>query len=203
MLKKIENIGDQLKGYTEKLVFSFADIASYRKVKKNLEDNNVPYQEWTEDQMEEFAQRLVQLNKDKDWNYQLATCGEKNDFDGIKHNHCIDDELMIRRAFNDKELMTFLKAKIQPLTALSMFGDLEPLQTNAIILDNGYYVTRADNKDKGQREFCGCMKSKDIGQYNTCIHMCEYCYANTSKQAAATNYKCHKDNPMGETITGK
>ena len=33
--------------------------------------------------------------------------------------------------------------------------------------------------------------------------LCEYCYANTSKQAAATNYKCHKDNPMGETITGK
>ena len=37
LLQKIENIGEQLKGYTEKLVFSFADILSYRKVKSNLE----------------------------------------------------------------------------------------------------------------------------------------------------------------------
>ena len=29
LLRKIENIGDQLVGYTEKLVFSFADIESY------------------------------------------------------------------------------------------------------------------------------------------------------------------------------
>lgn len=50
LLKKIENIGNQLKGYTEKLVFSFADIALYRKVKSNLEANGVPYHEWTEEQ---------------------------------------------------------------------------------------------------------------------------------------------------------
>lgn len=33
LLSKIECIGDQLQGYTEKLVFSYADILSYRKVK--------------------------------------------------------------------------------------------------------------------------------------------------------------------------
>ena len=33
LLNKVESIGDQLQGYTEKLVFSYADIASYRKVK--------------------------------------------------------------------------------------------------------------------------------------------------------------------------
>jgi DNA repair photolyase len=203
LLSKIEQIGDQLKGYTEKLVFSFADIALYRKVKSNLEANGIPYHEWTEEQMKEFAARLVELNKRKGWNYKLATCGEKGRYPGIEPNHCVDDELIIRRGYHDKELMTFLNAKIMPMPSQSLFGDTEPLPPNAIILDNGQYAIRGDNRDKGQREFCGCMKSKDIGQYNTCIHMCEYCYANTSKQSAAMNYKCHKDNPWAETITGK
>ena len=33
LLRKVQNIGDQLKDSTKKLVFSYADIASYRKVK--------------------------------------------------------------------------------------------------------------------------------------------------------------------------
>lgn len=203
LLKKIENIGDQLKGYTEKLVFSFADIALYRKVKSNLELNNIPYHEWTETQMEEFAHRLVERNKTKGWNYKLATCGEKGRFPGVEPNHCVDDELMIRRAYNDSELMTFLNASIRPMPVQDLFGASEPLPSDAIILDNGCYATRRNNKDNGQRDFCGCMKSKDIGQYNTCVHMCEYCYANASKQVAAINYKQHLNNPFAETITGR
>lgn len=203
LLCKIEKIGDQLKGYTEKLVFSFADIALYRKVKSNLDANGIPYHEWTEEQMNIFAAKLVELNKRKGWNYELATCGEKGRYPGIKSNHCIDDELIIRRRYCDKELMNFLKAKFKQMPLPGLFDDIVSLPSDAIILDNGQYATRGDNRDKGQREFCGCMKSKDIGQYNTCIHMCEYCYANTSKQSAAMNYKFHKENPWAETITGK
>lgn len=203
LLLKIENIGDQLKGYTEKLVFSFADIGLYKKVKKNLEDNKISYHEWTEEQMSDFAKRLVELNISKGWHYKLATCGEKGRYEGIEPNHCIDDALIIRRAYHDKELMKFLKAEIRLMPTDDLFGNSEQLPNNAILLDNNHYAIRGDNRDKGQREFCGCMKSKDIGQYNTCIHMCEYCYANTSKQAAATNYKCHLENPMAETITGR
>ena len=44
LLKKIENIGDQLLDYTEKLVYSYADIALYKKVKANLDKSHVNYQ---------------------------------------------------------------------------------------------------------------------------------------------------------------
>ena len=201
LLRKVENIGDQFRGYTEKLVFSYADIALYKKVKANLDKSHVCYQEWTVPQMEEFAKRLSELNQK--WHYELATCGERIDIEqyGIKHNHCVDDYLMIRFAHHDKALMNFLGVEIKDIEN-SLFGT-EPIPNNAIKLNETQYaIKKKDNKDKGQRQFCGCMVSKDIGEYNTCTHLCEYCYANTSKDIAAKNYNTHKANPLGETITG-
>lgn len=40
-------------------------------------------------------------------------------------------------------------------------------------------------KDTGQRDFCGCFKSKDIGGYTgifRCKHNCDYCYASPAKK---------------------
>lgn len=204
LLCKIKYIGDQLKGYTEKLVFSYADIALYKKVKFNLEKNGIPYREWSTEQMKEFAEKLSIMNKEREWNYSLATCGEKIDIRqyGIEHNRCIDGDLITRIAWRDQELMNFMKVKIEEVPAPSLFGDAE-IPQNAILLSSNKYFISSHKKDTGQREFCNCMAAKDVGEYNTCPHLCEYCYANTSKEIALANWKRHTNNPFAETITGK
>lgn len=188
LLRRLEIIGDELHTCTNKLVFSFADISIYKKVEANLQKENIEYIEFTPDTMIEFAQGLNKLNEK--WNLELATCAEKLDLNkfGIAHNKCIDDDLLIKLFHHDKELMRFFGVEFIESTLFDSSEGVE--KTNKL-------------KDKGQREACGCIMSKDIGEYNTCPHECVYCYANTSKKMAIQNYKSHNANPKAETITGK
>ncbi len=188
LLRKIENIGNQLKNHTQKFGFSFADISAYRKVQTNMDKAQIPYIEFDTPSMETLAAGIQQLNKA--WNFDVGTCSEKIDLEkfGITHNKCVDDDLMIKLFAKDKILMDFLGYK-PPTLQTSLFSqniDNEPDKPNL--------------KDKGQRELCGCIMSKDIGQYNTCPHLCEYCYANTSKETAMQNFKLHSQNMVSETI---
>ena len=43
----------------------------------------------------------------------------------------------------------------------------------------GIEVTHA--KDEAQRPACGCVRSKDIGAYDTCLYGCVYCYATSDR----------------------
>ena len=41
---------------------------------------------------------------------------------------------------------------------------------------------------------CECVQMVDIGDYNSCMHMCKYCYANYDEKAVSSNFKMHDDN---------
>lgn len=41
---------------------------------------------------------------------------------------------------------------------------------------------------------CECVQMVDIGDYNSCIHMCKYCYANYDEKAVSSNFERHDDN---------
>lgn len=53
------------------------------------------------------------------------------------------------------------------------------------------WIDHEARKDKGQRQFCTCIISKDIGEYSTCIHQCRYCYANRSDEVVSARYHLH------------
>jgi hypothetical protein len=43
----------------------------------------------------------------------------------------------------------------------------------------------------GSRKHCGCFRSRDIGDYDTCPHGCVYCYAVRNRQIALDRYRNH------------
>lgn len=113
LLDRIAYISDMLVGYADKLVFSYADISTYKKVVRNLRASGVDYREWNYQSMVEFASRLSDVNKER-WNFQLCTCSEAIPLErfGIEHNRCIDPDLITRLAPDDAILQNFLaKAK--------------------------------------------------------------------------------------------
>ena len=169
LLDRIARVASLLQGYTERLVISFADIGSYKKVQNNLAREKVRYREFTPELMTELARRLSVLNRE--WGLKIATCAEGIDLAqfGIEHNRCIDDNLMIEIFREDQALMDFLGY------TSDLFAD--PSQP---------YL-----KDKGQRKECGCIFSKDIGIYDTCHHLCTYCYANASGATVKNNLSRH------------
>lgn len=55
-------------------------------------------------------------------------------------------------------------------------------------------------KIKGQRNECACFFGNDIGAYDTCRHLCRYCYANSDRKAVLNNLKLH--NPESPFLIG-
>jgi hypothetical protein len=49
-------------------------------------------------------------------------------------------------------------------------------------------------KDPGQRNACGCVLSRDIGMYDSCLFGCPYCYATASIERARRNHAQHDPN---------
>jgi len=174
ILEKIHRLGVKLSPYTEKLVFSFADIDSYKKVQSNLRHKNLALREPSQAEMVELAQGIASANRSFPCPLALASCAEKMDLSvyGIEHNKCTDDRLILRICKDDPTVHALFA---RPVQQASLIGDLRGTSAGPCL------------KDPGQRQECGCVVSKDIGSYGTCPHMCVYCYANPMEKVVTSN----------------
>jgi hypothetical protein len=178
ILDKIQRIGDQISPFTGRLVFSFVEIEKYAKVRRNLRLQGFgSVREFTDNEVTGFCRGLAELNKR--WGLIISACGEHRDLSGygIGRGQCISPDLMTEQFGNDRELMEFL----HPPGQQTLGGT--PTRSNSLSL----------LEDPGQRNTCHCIVSKDIGQYSTCMHLCAYCYANSSPARVRRNYTRYID----------
>lgn len=162
LLHRLRSLGEVLHPCTRRLIFSFADIENYRKVQRNLSKSGVVYREFTCEECQIIGSEIGELCRG--WGIGAFTCGESVDLSryGILKGKCIDDQLLLHITDHDPAITDLFGTSASQ--QLGLFG-----------------VSKASSsKDPGQRAECGCVFSKDIGQYNTCPHLCVYCYANTS-----------------------
>jgi hypothetical protein len=177
LLDRIGLVGDAIAPFTEHMIISFIDIAKYPKVARNLSNRGFGgVREFSVAEEDEFAAGLCELNST--WNLGITACGEKRDLSryGIGPGQCISYDLMAREFGDDPVLMQFL-------------GEPDPA---APAKKGALLQMPAHLKDPGQRRACGCVVSKDIGQYGTCPHLCAYCYANTSPGRVEERYRAHR-----------
>jgi hypothetical protein len=58
-------------------------------------------------------------------------------------------------------------------------------------IKNVFDIEVTHKKDPSQRKNCGCVVSRDIGMYDTCVYGCQYCYATSSFERAKKNLEQH------------
>ncbi|ALK83083.1 hypothetical protein BvMPK_0455 [Phocaeicola vulgatus] len=153
LLTRIWHIGNKLKSYTDKLVFSFVDVKAYRKVQNNLvketkffTKEDVENAEANHAQRIEIVQGLQKIREawhNQGWDITMATCAEDIDLKsyGIEHNRCIDGELMKHIFAEDKELVYYLHTLKWP--ERDIFGRLPliPQKKRILkILDNAKWL---------------------------------------------------------------
>lgn len=106
-----------------------------------------------------------------------------------------EEQIEIAKAFSKigKENNMVIHACCEK-TYLSQYG----LQCNGCmsqeIVEQAIKNTLQPPKRKNLRQECNCLMGNDIGAYNTCGHLCKYCYANANKQFVIENMKKHDDN---------
>ena len=77
---------------------------------------------------------------------------------------------------------------------LRPFGILPGKCVDDQVIAEAFGIEVPKTKDPTQRAACGCVVSRDIGMYESCLFGCQYCYATKSFDQATVNFESHDPN---------
>jgi len=115
----------------------------------------------------------------KEEGIELAECGGE-DFGELMRFMALvarDNAMSIQSCAQDKDL--------------AEYGILPGKCIDDELIKKVFGLEVSHTKDPSQRKACGCVVSKDIGMYDTCLYGCAYCYATNSFEKAKENYRRH------------
>ncbi len=74
---------------------------------------------------------------------------------------------------------------------LRPFGILPGKCVDDRVIAEAFGIEVPKTKDPAQRKACGCVVSRDVGMYESCLFGCRYCYATKSFDQSKANYDSH------------
>jgi DNA repair photolyase len=83
---------------------------------------------------------------------------------------------------------------------LACFGIRPGKCVDDAVIAEAFRIQVTPKKDATQRAACGCVVSRDIGMYDSCLFGCQYCYATQSFERARVNFDQH--NPTSPSLVG-
>ena len=84
--------------------------------------------------------------------------------------------------------------------ALDVYGIRPGKCVDDEYIKSTFGIDVSGKKDPTQREACGCVVSRDIGMYDSCLFGCQYCYATGSFERAHQNHAEH--DPRSPSLLG-
>ena len=117
----------------------------------------------------------------------------------------------------DQKFIAQAFARIGTETGIQIESCAEQLDLTAFGVKNGGCISRKVIERAAQihlkknipinhlRKFCSCLPTHDIGSYNSCPHLCKYCYANYDESLVKKNFAHHNPNStflIGESQAG-
>lgn len=126
--------------------------------------------------MDEY--KNVRINKDI-LKYRTFTREDYKKIGEAFSKSAMDNGMSVQTCFEDNDLTQYGFVKGECLS-----------HELAYILTGNKFKSSNVRKEKK----CECVQMVDIGDYNSCMHMCKYCYANYDEKAVSSNFERHDDN---------
>ena len=105
-----------------------------------------------------------------------------------------------------RTLADIAAANDMTITSCAETHDLEPygIRPGKCIDDDLirrlFGIDVAARKDPSQRKACGCVLSRDVGMYDTCLFGCQYCYATGSFDRARAHHADHDPDSFSRSL---